>query len=155
MISKELITDITCEYLKEKDMFLVDVNVRPGNIITVEIDSDTGINIDDCVALNKYIESQLDRDTEDFELEVGSAGITSPFKIVRQYTKNVGKEVEVLTKDGQKLSGILKSNDENGFVVTITKMVKPEGAKRKVAVEEDLAFGYSDVKYTKYSINFK
>lgn len=155
MISKELITDITNKYIKNTDMFLVDVNVRPGNLISVEVDCDTGINIDDCVVLSKHIESQLDRDAEDFELEVGSAGITSPFKIPRQYAKNIGNEVEVLTKAGQKLTGILKSNDEKGFTITITKMVKPEGAKRKIAVEEDLDFGYEDVKYAKYSLKFK
>ncbi|MDR2951516.1 MAG: ribosome assembly cofactor RimP [Prevotella sp.] len=155
MIEKEFIRDITEKHLEGTTMFLVDVAVRPGNIIVVEVDSDEGIGIDDCIALSRNIESQLDRDTEDFELEVGSVGITSPFRIPRQYQKNVGNEVEVLSKKGQKLSGILKSCDDNGFVVTITKMVKPEGAKKKVAVEEDFSFGYDDVKYTKYLIRFK
>ncbi len=155
MIEKEFIRDITEKHLEGTTMFLVDVAVRPGNIIVVEVDSDEGIGIDDCIALSRNIESQLDRDTEDFELEVGSVGITSPFRIPRQYQKNVGNEVEVLSKKGQKLSGILKSCDDNGFVVTITKMVKPEGAKKKVTVEEDFSFGYDDVKYTKYLIRFK
>ncbi|MDR3059324.1 MAG: ribosome assembly cofactor RimP [Dysgonomonas sp.] len=155
MIEKEFIRDITEKHLEGTTMFLVDVAVRPGNIIVVEVDSDEGIGIDDCIALSRNIESQLDRDTEDFELEVGSVGITSPFRIPRQYQKNVGNEVEVLSKKGQKLSGILKSCDDNGFVVTITKMVKPEGAKKKIAVEEDFSFGYDDVKYTKYLIRFK
>jgi len=155
MIDKNLITDIVQESLLRSDIFLVDVNVRPGNIIVVEIDSNDGVSIDDCVRISKEIESKLNRDEEDFELEVGSAGITSPFKIPQQYSKNIGNEVEVLTKDGQKLSGILKSNDEKGFTITLTKMVKPEGAKRKVAMEEDSTFGYDEVKYTKYIIRFK
>lgn len=155
MISKDLISEITEEYIKDSDLFLVDVNVRPGNIISVEVDSDEGVNLEDCITLSKHIESKLNRDEEDFELEVGSAGITSPFKIARQYQKNIGNEVEVLTKSGSKLSGKLKSNNEEGFCITITKMVKPEGAKRKVAVDEDLDFKYEEVKYTKYLIKFK
>ncbi|MDU1890012.1 MAG: ribosome assembly cofactor RimP [Dysgonomonas sp.] len=155
MIEKDLIKDITEQYLQDTPMFLVDVVIRPGNIIVVEIDSDGNIGIDDCIALSRDIESRLDREVEDFELEVGSAGLTSPFKIPRQYKKNEGNEVEVLTKAGQKLSGILKTSDDNGFVLTITKMVKPEGAKKKIAMEEDLSFAYEDVKYTKYLIRFK
>ncbi|MFV0537135.1 MAG: ribosome assembly cofactor RimP [Dysgonomonas sp.] len=155
MIDKEIVKEIVEKYLEESPIFLVDVIVRPGNLIVVEIDSNESIGIDDCVELSRNIESQLDRDADDFELEVGSAGVTSPFKIPRQYEKNIGNEVEILTKGGQKLSGILKSSDDNAFVVTITKIVKPEGAKKKVAVDEDLTFSYEDVKYTKYLIRFK
>ncbi|EGK03031.1 MULTISPECIES: ribosome assembly cofactor RimP [Dysgonomonas] len=155
MIDKDFIKDVADKFLQETPMFLVDVTVRPGNIIVVEIDSDDSIGIDDCIALSRDIESRLDREAEDFELEVGSAGVTSPFKIPRQYKKNEGNEVEVLTKAGQKLSGVLKTSDNNGFVITITKMVKPEGAKKKTALEEDLSFAYDEVKYTKYLIRFK
>ena len=121
----------------------------------MEIDNDDAVSIDDCVELSRYIEEHLDRDAEDFELEVGSAGITSPFKVLRQYKKNIGNEVEVLTKNGVKLSGLLKSANEEGFVVTVTKQVKPEGAKRKVTIEEDLPYTYNEIKYTKYLIRFK
>lgn len=155
MIDKELVKEIVEKHLDGSLIFLVDVVVRPGNLIVVEIDSDKSIGIDDCVALSRDIESHLNRDEEDFELEVGSAGVTSPFKIPRQYKKNIGNEVEVLTKGGQKLIGILKSSDDNSFVVTVTKTIKPEGAKRKVSVEEDNTFDYKDVKYTKYLIRFK
>lgn len=155
MIEKSLIEDITNKFIAGTDKFLVDVSIRSGNIIIVEIDSQNGVNIDDCITLSKNIESHLNRDEEDFELEVGSSGITSPFKIPRQYEKNIGNEVEVLSKSGQKLSGILKSCNDSGFVITVTKMIKPEGAKKKIAVEEDIPFGYDDVKYTKYQIRFK
>lgn len=155
MIDKLQIQDITENYLLNSDLFLVEVTVRPGNSISVEIDSKEGVSIEDCSKLNRHIESKLDREAEDFELEVGSAGITSPFKILKQYEKNIGNEVEVLTKGGQKLTGVLKDCNETAFTVTITKMEKPEGAKRKVAVEEDLLFKYDEVKYTKYLIRFK
>lgn len=154
MILKEDIVKIVEQYIQDP-MFLVDVVVRPGNVIVVELDSDNSIGIDDCIDLSKKIESHLDRDTEDFELEVGSAGITSPFKIARQYKKNIGNEVEVLTKGGRKLAGILKACDDNGFVLTVVNKIKPEGAKKKVEVEEQLSFGYEEIKHTKYLIRFK
>ena len=154
MITKEQITYLADEYINEP-IFLVDINIRPGNVIVIEIDSEDGVSIDDCISLSRKIESQLDRDVEDFELEVGSAGITSPFKTLRQYKKNVGKEVEVLTKGGKKLSGVLKSCDDNGFVVTTTAKIKPEGAKKKIEVQEDAALKYDEVKHTKYQIRFK
>ena len=155
MIDKRVIEQLVEEKLASSSNYLVSVEVQPGNIIVVEIDNDDAVSIDDCVELNRYIEEHLDRDAEDFELEVGSAGITSPFKVLRQYKKNIGNEVEVLTKNGVKLTGLLKSADEEGFVVTVTKQVKPEGAKRKVTIEEDLPYTYNEIKYTKYLIRFK
>jgi len=155
MIDKKTVYELTEAYLKDKNDFLVSVEVKPGNIIIVEIDNDTGVSIDDCIQLNKYLESRLDRDTEDYELEVGSAGISNPFKVLRQYEKNIGNEVEVLTKKGQKQAGILKEVGNDSFIVTIQKQVKPEGAKRKITVEEDLTFSYDEIKYTKYLIRFK
>lgn len=155
MIDKSEIGELAEEYLKNTSDYLVDVTIAPGNIITVEIDNDNGVNIDECVALSRYLESKLDRDVEDFELTVTSAGLTSPFKTLRQYKKYEGKEVEVLTKKGEKLKGILKTADENHFTLTIVKLVKPEGAKRKIEQEEELQFDYNDIKHTKYLIRFK
>lgn len=150
MIDKNIVRTIVEEYLQDTDMYLVDVMVNPGNVIVVEIDRDKGINIDDCVVLSKHIESKLDREAEDFELEVGSASITQPFKVLKQYQKHVGKEVDILTKEGKKLHGVLKEVSEDSIVVTVEKQVKPEGAKRKITVKEDLNFGYGELKYTKY-----
>lgn len=155
MIDKELIEKIIVEELSGTSMFLVEVAIRPGNKIIVEVDKDSGVSIEECMALSRKIESHLDRDVEDFELEVGSAGLTSPLKMPRQYEKNIGNEVEVLTKDGRKLQGVLKSNDDKGFVVLVERLEKPEGAKRKIIVEEELEFGYDEVKHTKYLIRFK
>ena len=150
MIDKNIVSALAEKHLESTDMYLVDVMVRPGNLIAIEIDRDNGINIDDCIALSRFVESQLDREVEDFELEVGSASITQPFKILRQYQKNIGNSVEVLTKEGQKLYGILKDANETGIILTVEKQVKPEGAKRKVTIEEDMSFAYDGLKYTKY-----
>lgn len=155
MIEKEFVQELAEKGLSETDCFLVDVQVKPGNTIIVEIDNNDGVDINQCSALHRFIEENLDRDTEDYELEVGSAGVTSPFKVLKQYYKNIGNEVEILSKSGIKLSGILKEANEEKFVITITKKVKTETSKRKVDVSEDLTFGYDEVKYTKYLIRFK
>ena len=155
MIDPQTVTEIVNEGIQGTDLFVVDITVLPDNRIVVEVDNNGGVDIDRCTALHHFIESRLDREVEDYELEVGSAGITSPFKVVRQYQKNIGNEVEVLTRAGQKLTGTLKAADEEAFTLTITKKVKPEGAKRKIEVEEDLTFSYNEIKYTKYIIRFK
>jgi len=155
MIDKEIIRQAVEDFTKETEIFLVSVEVNPGNIIVVEIDSDGSVGIDDCIALNKFIESKLNRDIEDFELEVGSAGISQPFKVLRQYRKYIGQEVEVLTKAGKKLQGILQDANEQGIALTVEKQVKPEGAKRKMTVKENLTFTHDEIKYTKYLIRFK
>ena len=143
------------EWLGDKEYFLVDVSVSPDDKIVVEIDHAEGVWIDDCVELSRFIESKLDREEEDYELEVGSAGIGQPFKVLQQYLIHIGKEVEVLTKEGKKLEGVLKEADENHFVVTIQKKVKLEGAKRPKLVDEDVTFTFEEIKYTKYLISFK
>lgn len=155
MIDKQIVHDIVVEGLQETDCFVVDVQVCAGNNIVVEIDNRVGVDIERCEKLHRFIESKLDREVEDYNLEVGSAGITSPFKVLEQYRKNVGNEVEVLTRDGRKLAGVLSACSEEQFTLTITKKVKPEGAKRKIEVEEDIPLAYNEVKYTKYLIRFK
>ena len=146
MIDKNMLISLTEEYLKDTTYYLVDLILGNDNSIIVEIDNDEGVDIDQCVALSRHIEAQLDRDSEDFELTVTSAGLTSPFKTIRQYRKYEGKEVEVLTRTGVKHNGILRSSDNEGFILTITRKVKPEGAKRKQEVDEDIRFKYDDVK---------
>jgi ribosome maturation factor RimP len=155
MIEKEIVKEIADGFLSHLANYLVGIDINPDNRIVVTIDNDQAVSIDDCISLSKFIESKLDKDVEDYELEVGSAGIGQPFKILRQYLKNVGNEVEVLTKTGGKYTGILKSADTEAFALEVEKQVKPEGAKRKVTVKEDLIFPYGEIKHTKYLIRFK
>ena len=121
MIEKKTICEIVEDWLKDKDYFLVEVTVSPDDKIVVEIDHKDGVWIEDCVELSRYIE----------------AGIGQPFKVLQQYMNHIGEEVEVLTKDGRKLSGVLKEADEQHFTVTIQKKVKEEGMKRPKMVDED------------------
>ena len=155
MIEKKTVCQIVEEWLEGKDYFLVEVTVSPDDKIVVEIDHAEGVWIEDCVEHSRYIESKLNREEEDYELEVGSAGIGQPFKVLQQYYIHIGQEVEVMTKGGQKLTGILKDADEEKFTVTVQKKVKLEGSKRPKLVEEDETFTYEQIKYTKYLISFK
>ena len=155
MIDKNVVSGIVNEWLEDKEYFLVDVSVNPQDKIVVEIDHAEGVWIDDCVELSRFIESKLDREQEDYELEVGSAGIGQPFKVLQQYQNHIGREVEVLTCEGSKLEGVLKDVTPENFTVTTMKKMKLEGAKRPKMVEQDLTFAYNEIKYTKYLISFK
>lgn len=155
MIDKNVVKNLVDEWLTGKDYFLTDLTVSADDRIVVEIDHKEGVWIEDCVELSRFIEDHLNRDEEDFELEVGSAGIGQPFKVHRQYEIHQGDRVEVLTKEGRKLTGVLKEVTPETFTLTIEEKMKEEGAKRPRLVERDLTFGFGDVTSTKYLIDFK
>ena len=155
MIDKNVVKKLVDEWLQDQEYFLVDIEISPDNRIVVEIDHADGVWIEDCVALSRYIEERLSRDDEDYELEVGSAGLGQPFKVPQQYVNFVGKEVEVLDADGIKVKGILKGVDGNDFTVGVEEKVKVEGKKRPVKMEVDHVYQMDKVKYTKYIISFK
>ena len=155
MISKDAVKQIVESYITAKGYYLVDINVTKDNHISVEIDHFEGVSIDFCVELTREIESGIDRETEDYELQVSSAGLTEPFKVLKQYQKNTGNEVEVLTKESKKITGVLTAADAEKITLQIEKQIKPEGAKRKVTLCEDLEIPYENIKTTKYIIRFK
>jgi hypothetical protein len=155
MIDKNIVRRLVDEWLEGKEYFLVDIQISPDSKVVVEIDHVDGVWIEDCVELSKFIEENLSRDEEDYELEVGSAGLGQPFKVPQQYINFIGKEVEVLDHDGRKVSGILKSVDGNKFVVSVNEKVHVEGKKRPVKMDVDHEYDMNEVKYTKYLISFK
>lgn len=155
MIDKNIVRRLVDEWLEGKEYFLVDIQISPDSKVVVEIDHADGVWIEDCVELSKFIEENLSRDEEDYELEVGSAGLGQPFKVPQQYINFIGKEVEVLDHDGCKVSGVLKSVDGNKFVVSVNEKVHVEGKKRPVKMDVDHEYDMNEVKYTKYLISFK
>lgn len=155
MINKNTVKEIVESWLEDKEYFLVDIEISADNKIVVEIDHADGVWIEDCVELSRFIEDHLSRDEEDYELEVGSAGLGQPFKVAQQYHCFVGKDVEVLDADGKKYKGVLKAVEGNDFTVTVQEKQKVEGKKRPQLVETDYTFQMDKVKYTKYLINFK
>ena len=147
--------DLAEAALANSACYLVDVVVGTDNAIVVEIDHDEAVSIDDCVALSQYIEQHLDREAEDYELEVTSAGLDRPFKIARQCRKNIGCEIELKPREGALRTGVLKDADDTGITLTVAKKVKPEGARRKTTVYEDEAYRYDEIAYAKNKIRFK
>jgi len=154
MINKDTIKTAVEEWLKKGDYFLVDI-VMDDDRIVIEIDHADGVWIEDCAELSRFLQEQLGEELGDYELEVGSAGIGQPFKVAQQYQNHVGDEVEVLTAEGQKLQGVLKSVEDRQFVLATKEKQVPEGKKRPVLVEVEKTFSMDEVKSTKYVLNFK
>lgn len=149
MINADEIRKAIEQKLEGTDKFVVEVKVKTGNHITVLLDSDTNLNIDDCVAVNRHIESVFDRETEDYDLVVSTAGIDQPYKMLRQYQKNIGREVEVSLLDKTVFIGKLTAADETGIAVYRKTKVK------KVETEETRLIPFSEIKQTKEIISFK
>jgi ribosome maturation factor RimP len=156
MINKEILETLVGEWLQKGDYFLVDIQMEGGDDrIVIEIDHADGVWIEDCADLSRFLQEKLGDELGDYELEVGSAGIGQPFKVIQQYRNHIGKEVEVLQNNGQKMQGILKEVADDSFVVTVKEKQTVEGKKRPVLVEVDKSFAIADVKYCKYLLNFK
>lgn len=154
MIDKEELTRVVEGALEGTGCFAVEIKVSPSNEITVEIDSMESVDIDRCVELTRAIEAVFDRDVEDYELEVGSSGLTSPFKDIRQWRKNIGNPVEVLTRDGRKLRGELLAAEDDAFVLAQERKVRREGEKRPVLETFEERIPYADVKTACYHLEF-
>lgn len=155
MIDNKTVKTLVEEWLKDNDYFLVDVNMTSDDRIIVEIDHADGVWIEDCADLSRFLQEKLGEQLDDYELEVGSAGIGQPFKVAEQYKNHIGKEVEVLDKQGKKIQGLLKSVDGDTFVVTVKEKQKVEGKKRPVLVDVDHQYDMNNIKYTKYLLSFK
>jgi ribosome maturation factor RimP len=154
MITEELIRQLTNEQLEGSNKFLISVKVRNGNHITVVIDGDEPLRIDDCIAVSKHIESKLDREVEDFELRVFSAGIDQPYVQLRQYIKNIGREVEVTLLDGAIVKGILLEANEQQIQLE-EKVSKKKKQAAGTTVEKGLIIPFSEIKQTREIISFK
>lgn len=146
MIDKLYVLNVIESALEGTDKFLVDMKISTDNRINVAIDGDNGITIDDCVELSRAIENSLNRDEEDFELNVASAGLDLPLKMKRQYKKNIGRELSVTTFDGQHEEGLLESADDTE--ITLRRL------GRKFAAAPPLHFLYADIKEAKLIIKF-
>ncbi len=155
MIDKKRITELTEEWLKDKEYFLVDTDVNKDNKITVEIDHKDGVWIEDCCELSRFINEQCQPEIDDYELEVGSAGIGQPFKVLQQYINNIGYDVELLRTDGKKQQGELTAADEDQFTVLVQEKQKVVGKKRPQLVDVEYKYKYPEVKWVKAVIDFK
>ena len=146
MIEKIKILELVNQALEGTDKYLVNLKITPDNRIYVDIDGDNGITVDDCITLSRAIESQLDRNEEDFALDVSSAGADQPLKLHRQYVKNIGREVEALATDGVKTTGTLTEVGDETFTLHI------DGTKKTAPRDEQLRF--ADMKSVRVVIKF-
>lgn len=154
-MDKSLLEHLVQEYLKDTDYALITLDINSQNEILIEVDRLQGVDVEFCGALNQYMVEQLDvAGVENYSLEVGSVSLTDPFKTKMQYEKNIGHDVEVLTREGKKLRGQLVSVDEDSFAVDVDTLVAVEGKKRKQHEMITHTFAYGDVKYTKYDLKF-
>lgn len=158
MIAKEVVRALAQERIDELNdgIFIVEITITPNNFILVELDKSTGgVAINDCVSVSRNIEHNLDRDVEDFELSVSSAGMDRPLRVPQQYEKNLGRLLNVIKADGVSLEGKLEAYTEEGLTLSTEKKVKPEGAKKKELITETNNILFSEIKEVKRVITFK
>lgn len=140
MIAQEKVKDIVEQHIQGTDVFLVEAVVRPGNLIRIHVDRQGGISIDECVAISRHLNRELDRDVEDFSLEVSSPGIGTPFRVKQQYEINIGRNIEVVREDGTRVKGKLESVEGDGITLS--------GKKGTVTL------GYNEIKSAREIISF-
>ncbi len=158
MIDKSVIKQLIDEKIEETDnkFFLVDLKVSKANKIIVEMDhEEKSLSIDDCIQFSRQVEHNLDREIEDFELEVSSSGLSNPFRVTKQYIKNIGRPVKVMLKTGKVIEGELIAANEQEITVKYDITEKVEGKKKKITRTIEDKLSLSDINQTKLVITFK
>jgi ribosome maturation factor RimP len=150
MIERQKIEALVGEFVKGKDLFIVAVKVSSSNRITVLADKKDGITIDECASIHRFIENNLDREIEDFELQVSSPGLDLPFVVPEQYLKNEGRKIEVIDNEGSKYTGILKNVTAGGF--ELETEVKIKGKMKEL---KDISFNTDQVKTARVILTIK
>lgn len=152
---KERVKELLDEAFEEcNSLFLIDFTITGANEIRVVIDGDEGVTVQDCINVSRKVEHNLDRESEDFSLEVASAGATEPLVNNRQYKKNVGRDLEVKLSDGSKMTGTLESASESGIVLSWSERVPKEVGKGKTTVEKKEEIAYDTISQAKVKIKF-
>lgn len=132
------------------DKFLVDVLIQPGNRISVFVDGDHGVSIDDCRNISRSLVKMLIMEDEDVELSVSSPGLDRPLKLLRQYHKNIGREMEIITVGGEKVEGILSNVVDSGV-----EIISPSKGKKKQEEQKNISLLFKDIKAAKIKIDFR
>ena len=151
MISKQEIKKVVELKIKQLGGYLVDIKVNTANVITVYIDRTEGVLVEHCLEISKYIEKRFDREIEDYELTVCSAGLDNAFMVNEQYQKHIGKEVGVLLTNGRRKKGVILSFDD----ALLLEVEKKKKGRRKEYITENILIPKDEIKETKLKINFK
>jgi len=158
MIKRTVVEGLINERIAELDngLFVVELSISSANVINVELDKHQGgVSVEDCMSVSRNIEHNLDREIQDFELHVSSAGLDRPLRVLPQFIKNIGRTVKVVKLDGTKMEAVLKGADENQMLLETTSKVQIEGKKKKEIVVEQVSLPFSSIKETKIVISFK
>lgn len=158
MISKQKVRELAEERIKERDekLFIVELSISSSNVIRLELDKTEGyVSIEDCMSVSRNIEHNLDREEADFELHVSSAGLDKPLRVLAQYVKNIGRDLEVKLKSKEKVTGTLTAVNEEGIVMKREEKQTVEGKKKKELVVIENAIAFSDINEAKIVISFK
>ena len=153
MIKEETIARLVEEKLQGSDKFVVELQVSPDNKITLSLDSDSQVSLDDCAEVNRYITAQLDRDEEDYSLQVSTAGLS--LKLPRQYPKNIGREVKIVRNDGTVVKGRLTAANTEAVQVSYTQLETVPGRKKKQNITHNETISYSSIASTQVQVSFK
>lgn len=158
MITKELVTKLAEERIQELDngLFIVDLTISNSKVIRLELDKyEGGVTVNDCVSVSRNVEHNLDREAEDFELHVSSAGLDKPLRVHAQYVKNVGRGLDVKLKSGEMREGTLSNVSEQAITLSRTEKVVVEGKKKKETIEVNEEIPFTDIAEAKIVISFK
>ena len=158
MINKNRVKELINDRIQELNcgLFVVDLSISPSNVITVELDKMGGnVSIQDCMSVSRNVEHNLNREEEDFEIQVSSAGLDKPFRVLDQYIKNIGRPVKSVSKEGVKTEGILVEATADKIILEVERLEKIEGKKKKEKIKECLMFQMSEIKETKVVVLFK
>ena len=158
MISKKLVTDLIDERIAELDngLFVVSLTISPTNVIHVELDKYEGyVAVQDCMAVSRNVEHNLDREEQDFELSVSSAGLDKGLRVFPQYKKNIGRVVKVKFKEGGDIEGEMVDATPEQITIQTTRKDRVEGKKKKETIIEDHVYPMDKIKETKIVISFK
>jgi ribosome maturation factor RimP len=155
MITRESVTQLIEQKIAETDMFIVDVTVRPGNVIDVTLDSDAGITIEACTGVQRHLLHEMDREVEDYSLEVSSPDLTKPLMVLRQYIKNIGRDLAVKKADKSKIEGQLIAANEQEITLLTQQKEEVPGKKGKKLVEREIIIPFTEMTEAKVMIRFK
>jgi len=155
VITENTIRSLVAEKIEGTEYYILELEIKPGNNIKVELESMGPVSISDCVDISRQIEHNLDREAEDFALQVSSPGIDKPLRDPRQYMKNVGRSLKVRLNEGEEAQGELMKADEKGIKLLTKRKERVQGKKKKILIEEELDLTYSQIKQAKIKINFK
>lgn len=149
-MERSVIEELVKDYIADNEMFIVEIKISHTNKITVWVDTPQGVQIEECVALSRFLESKLDRDKEDYALEVSSPGLTEPLKVLPQYEKAIGKKISIVTADQQRLKGTLLEVRDETLLLETEK--KEKGKKQTHSKQMELLF--SDIDKAKRIMEF-